>query len=194
MATVLIVTARTDVAFLAGQLPSLCVWGLLFALLGRAVLDLSLAPPGKWVSFVAAAGSAAFAVAFMVRFGGLTNAQFLTSDLLLHIHNTEAVMRGDWLFSEPVPDGTLVPYPPAHYALVAALSLLVGNSEETLGLLLKWTASLLDAATCLALAWAGWRLISGALGGFAALAYAFSPAAFDLSRRATTQTSSRKVS
>jgi hypothetical protein len=116
----------------------------------------------------------------MVRFGGVTYAQFLTSDLLLHVHNTEAVLRGDWFFSEPVPDGTLVPYPPAHYALVSLLSALFGSSEETLGLLLKWTASLLDASTCIVLAWASWRLIPGALGGLAALAYAFSPAAFDL--------------
>jgi hypothetical protein len=184
VATVLVVVARPDLGFLAGQLPSLCAWGLLFGLLGRAVLDLLIGTESGekalGTGFVAAAGSAAFVLAFMVRFGGLTYAQFLTSDLFLHIHNTEAVMRGDWLFSEPVPDGTLVPYPPAHYVLVAGLSLLVGNSEETLGLLLKWTASVLDAATCLVLAWAGWRLIPGALGGFAALAYVFSPAAFDL--------------
>jgi hypothetical protein len=198
LATALILSARTDLAFLAGQLPSLCAWGVLFALLGRAVLDQLMSSEYRVPSaesgvkalgtrylvlgthFVAAAGSASFVLAFMVRFGGLTSAQFLTSDLFLHIHNTEAVMRGTWLFSEPVPDGTLVPYPPAHYALVAALSGLMGSSEETLGLLLKWTASVLDASTCLALAWAGWRLIPGALGGFAALAYAFSPAAFDL--------------
>ena len=126
LAGILIVVARPDLGFLAGQLPSLLAWGLLFGLAGRTLLDILLKPGNGWAGFVAAAGSAAFALAFMVRFGGLTYAQFLTSDLLLHVHNTEAVMRGDWLFSEPVPDGTLVPYPPAHYAMVSLLSLVTG--------------------------------------------------------------------
>lgn len=207
---VLIIIARPELGFLVGQLPSLWAWGLLFAVLGRALMDVLMQPPvgaryivpssdkqdvgaryivpspGKenapmrWAGFVAGAGSAAFALAFMIRFGGLTYAQFLTSDLFLHIHNTQSVLRGDWVFSEPVPNGTLVPYPPAHYVLVAALSWLVGNSEGTLGLLLKWTASLLEAAGSLGLAWAGWRLWPGRAGGFAALAYVCSPGVFDL--------------
>jgi hypothetical protein len=175
-----IVLARPETAYLAGQLPMLFGWGLLLAILGRALLDVVLSPDDKWSSFVVGAGSTAFAVAFMVRFGGLTYAQFLTSDLLLHVHNTESVLRGEWLFTEAVPDGTQVPYPPAQYVLVGALSWLVGGSEEMLGLLLKWTASLLDAICCLGLAWAGTRLHRGAWGGMAALAYAASPAAFDL--------------
>jgi hypothetical protein len=175
-----IVAVRPEMGFLAGQLPSLTAWALLFGAVGRALLDALVWPGGRWSGFVAAAGSAAFAIAFTIRFGGLTYAQFLTSDLVFHVHNTESVLRGDWLFTAGLPDGTQVPYPPAHYALVSVLSWLLGGSEEMLGLLLKWSSSLLDAACCLGLAWAGWRLVPGALGGTAALVYACSPAAFDL--------------
>src|SRR5687768_18190702 len=50
---------------------------------------------------------------------------FLTSDLLLHAHNVQSVMRGDLLLIEKLPDGTPVPYPPALYLLAAPL-----RSEE----------------------------------------------------------------
>ncbi|HET9495006.1 MAG TPA: hypothetical protein VFR15_12315, partial [Chloroflexia bacterium] len=118
--------------------------------------------------------------AFALRFGGVTYAQFLTSDLVLHVHNVQSVLQGVWVFTEPVPDGTLVPYPPAYYMIVGMLSWLFGQSEEILGLLLKWTASVLDASACLALAWAGARVWSARAGAWAAAAYAASPAAFDL--------------
>jgi hypothetical protein len=55
-----------------------------------------------------------------------------------------------------------------------------GSSDEAIGLLIEWTNSLLDAVSCLALAWAGHRLWRGRAGGFAALAYAVSPAPFEL--------------
>ncbi|MEO8286477.1 MAG: hypothetical protein ABI670_08575 [Chloroflexota bacterium] len=176
-----IVAVRPELGFHAGQLPTLWAWGLVLALAGRALLDAVLRPAGRWFGFVAAAGSAAFALAFMVRFGGLTYAQFLTSDIFLHIHNvTYSVLNGVLVFTEPVPDGTQVPYPPAYYMIIAVLTWFTGSSDDTVGMLLKWTSSLLDASACIALAWSGWRLRPGPLGGLAALAYLCSPAAFDL--------------
>jgi hypothetical protein len=170
---------RPETAFLAGQLPSLALWTLALGWLGRAILDAGLAGVRN-AGYAAAAGSLAFAVAFALRFGGLTYAQFLTSDLMLHVNNTLGVLQGDWVFTEPVPDGTLVPYPPAYYLIVGALSWIFGQSAETLSLLLKWTASVLDASACLGLAWAGARVWSARAGAWAAVAYAASPAAFDL--------------
>ena len=170
---------RPDTAFFAGQLPSLALWTLGLGLLGRASLDVVLSS-SRHAGFAAAAGSMAFALAFAVRFGGLTHAQFLTSDLMLHVNNVLGVMQGELVFTEPVPDGTLVPYPPSYYMLIGSLSWVFGQSVETLGSLLKWTASALDASACLAIVWAGQRVWSGRTGAWAAVAYAASPAAFDL--------------
>jgi hypothetical protein len=125
-------------------------------------------------------GAAAFVLAFALRFGGLTYPQFLTSDLLLHVHNVQALLGGEWIMSEPLPDGTPAPYPPALYALVAPLTWVFGSGDEALSLLLKWVCSVLDSLTCVALAWCGYRLWRGAQGACAALVYAVSPAAFDL--------------
>ena len=55
--------------------------------------------------------------------------------------------------------------------LIGGLSWLFGQSVETLGLLLKWTASALDASACLAIAWAGQRVWSGRTGAWAAVAW-----------------------
>ncbi|HET9494764.1 MAG TPA: hypothetical protein VFR15_11080, partial [Chloroflexia bacterium] len=100
--------ARPETAFLAGQLPSLAGWTFALGLSARALLDAALA--GRRNSgLAAAAGSLAFALAFALRFGGVTYAQFLTSDLVLHVHNVQSVLQGVWVFTEPVPDGTLVP-------------------------------------------------------------------------------------
>ena len=174
-----ILYARPDTAFLAGQLPSLGLWTLALGWLGRGALDCALGAHGH-TGTAAAAGSLAFCLAFAVRFGGLTYAQFLTSDLVLHVHNVQSVLQGDLVFTEPLPNGTVVPYPPAYYMLISVLSWLFGQSEVALGLLLKWTASALDACACLALAWTGARLWSPLAGAMAALAFAASPAAFDL--------------
>ena len=100
-------------------------------------------------------GSTAFVLAFLLRFGGMTYPQFLTSDLGLHIHNVQNVLNGRWLFTEPLPDGTLVPYPNAFYVILGPFASVLGTSDEAIGLLLKWSGSLLDASTCLALAWVG---------------------------------------
>jgi hypothetical protein len=174
-----ILYARPDTAFLAGQLPSLGLWTLALGWLGRAALNSALGHD-RHAGIAAAAGSLAFGLAFAVRFGGLTYAQFLTSDLVLHVHNVQSVLQGELVFTEPLPNGTVVPYPPAYYMLISVLSFVFGQSEAALGLLLKWTASVLDASACLALAWAGARVWSARAGALAALAYAASPAAFDL--------------
>ncbi len=179
-AVALIVWARMELGLLAGELPSLLGWGLLLAFGGRAAMDLLLPERTSYRAFLVASGSAAFVLAFLIRFGGLTYPQFQTSDIGLHINNTLKVMEGNWLFPGALPDGTVVPYPPALYVVISPLASLLGASREMVGLILKWSASLLDALTCLALVWAGSRLWPGRGGGIAALAYAFALAPFDL--------------
>lgn len=176
----LILFARPELGLLVGNLPSLCGWTLLLALVGRIALDMLVSRRRSEAGFVIGAGSAAFVLAFVLRFGGLTYPQFLTSDIGLHIHNLQDVLAGNWLFTEPLPDGTPQPYPPALYVILAPFTTLFGSSYEAIGLLLKWSASLLDAAVCLWLAWAGSRLWLGRAGGLSALAYAVSPAPFEL--------------
>jgi hypothetical protein len=179
-AVVLIMVARPELGLLAPSLPSLGAWCLGLALLGRLVLGLLVSRSSKAARLTVGLGAAAFVLAFALRFGGLTYPQFLTSDLLLHVHNVQALLRGEWLMSEPLPDGTPVPYPPALYALVAPFTWVFGSGDEALSLALKWVCSLLDSLTCIALAWCGYRLWRGSYGGWAALVYAISPAAFDL--------------
>jgi hypothetical protein len=178
---VLIVIARPELGLLARGLPGLMLWTLAVALLGRLLLDfLSSQVSGRRIEFARAAGSGAAALAFLLRFGGLKYPQFLTSDLLLHVHYVQGVLRGNIFITGFLPDGPPVPYPPALYVIAAPMSILLGSSDESLGLLLKWLISALDATTCLALAWAGIRLLSSVAGGLGALAYALSPAPFEL--------------
>lgn len=172
-ATGLIVAARPELGLLARGLPALALWGVLVGLLGRVILD-TLVGRGGRRAWTAGVGSAAFSVAFLLRFGGLVYPQFLTSDLGLHVNNVLSVLRGEWLFTEPLPDGTPVPYPNALYVTLALPSWLLGSAPDTIGLLLKWSGALLDAATCLGLAWAGWRIGSARAGALAALVYALS--------------------
>lgn len=179
-ATLLIVTNRLELGLLALQLPSLVLWCFALAALGRLALDTVLDDGRRQGKFVIGAGAAAFVLAFALRFGGLTYPQFLTSDLILNAHNLEGVLSGQWLISEPLPDGTPAPYPPALYLLIAPLTAIFGSSEGTLVLLLKWTVSVLDASCCLLLAYAGYRLWRGTAGGWAALGYAVLPASFEL--------------
>jgi hypothetical protein len=181
VAAVLIVFARAELGLLAGHLPSLGLWAVPVAIAGRTIMDL-LVPDGLPArGFVAAAASSAFVAAFLLRFGGLTYPQFLTSDILLHVHYIQdRVLRGEWVFPGRLPDGTPVPYPPALYIIVAPLTSVFGTSDAALSLVLKWAASALDSTTCLALGWAASRLWSGKTGGWAALAYAVSPAPFEL--------------
>ena len=183
LATLGILMARPDTALLAANLVSLMSWALPLAVLARLALARLLSSAEAKSQSAIAWGTLAFALTFVVRFGGLTYPQFLTSDLLLHVHNAQEVMAGKWVFSEPLPDGRLVPYPPAYYLLIAGLSPLTGASDAGLGMAFKWTASLLDALTCLGLAWAAFRLWprhGHLVGSFAALAYLASPGALDL--------------
>lgn len=178
LAAIGILAARPDTALFAEQLPTLMLWGLLLALLAHIAFA-SFTPHSQAVAW----GILAFVAAFLLRFGGLTYPQFLTSDIILHVHNAQDVLKGNWVFTEPLPDGRLVPYPPAYYLLIAVLSPFTGASDAGLSLALKWSASLLDSLTCLALAWAVSRLWSRfgfLIGAFAAWAYVASPGVFDL--------------
>lgn len=173
-----ILLVRTDTALLAAGLPSLIAWTLAIALPAR--LASTLLDANKRLS---PAVYLAFALAFLLRFGGLTFPQFLTSDIILHVNNVQDVMQGNWVFTEPLPDGRLQPYPPAYYLGIAALSPITGTSNDGLSSLFKWTASLLDALSCLALGWVAIRLWPGQgrlIGTLAAVAYLASPGVFDL--------------
>lgn len=180
IAFILLLVARLELGLLAPSLPSLGLWCLGLAVLARTLLAALVRGNSRPARLTLALGASAFVLAFALRFGGLTYPQFLTSDLILNVHNAQEVIRGVWVFSEPLPNGIDAPYPPALYALIVPLSWLFGSGEEALSLLLKWVASLLDAFTCLALAWAGYRLWRGTFGGWAALFYAVIVAPFDL--------------
>ena len=185
LATLGIVLARLDTALLAASLPSLLAWALPAVVLARLALGRALAgvTTARGPGYAIAWGTLAFGLAFMLRFGGVTYPQFLTSDLLLHVHNVQEVAGGTWVFTEPLPDGRPVPYPPAYYLLIAAFTPLTGLSDEGLGLALKWSASMLDALSCLGLAWAACRLWprhGQVVGAFAAFGYLASPGALDL--------------
>lgn len=181
-----ILFVRPDLALFATELPLLLAWTIGLGIVAQLIMSL-LAKKSSTAFFPAplAIVLLAFAFSFAVRYGGLIYPQFRTSDLLLHVHNVQEVLSGNLVFTEPLPDGRPVPYPPAYYLLVGAVSLFIGNSDEGLGLALKWTASVLDAATCLALFWAGSRIWRGqargvGVGAFASLVYLALPGAFDL--------------
>ncbi len=176
----LVLVARMEFGLWGWQLPGLGLLTVLLALFGRILLDSILVPRTRQAALVAGIGSAAFVSAFILRFGGLIYPQFLSSDLLFQAHRMQKVLGGEWVFPSALPDGTVVPYPPALYVILSPLGLLFGASDDTLSLILKASMALLDAATCLGLAWAGWRLWGGRVGGLAALVYAFSPAPFEL--------------
>lgn len=178
--TVLVVTNRPNLGLLAPQLPSLGLWCLLLAVVGHTLLDVLLNDGSPGTRFAIAAGAAAFTLAFALRFGGMLYPQFKTSDLFLNVHNLEDVLHGTWIISEPLPDNTPAPYPPALYFALAPLTAVLGSSEPILALLFKWAISMLDASCCLLLAYTGFRLWRGTAGGWAALAYAVLPASFEL--------------
>lgn len=171
---VLVVAARPELGLLGSTAPITGLWFLLMALLGRTLLDAALVGEAA-----AGVGAFAFALAFALRFGGTIYPQFLTSDIVLHVHNLQSVLRGNWLFTEPLPDGTPAPYPNGLYVLLAPAGLF-DRSDAALSLVLEWSGSLFDSLVCLGLAWAGSRLWGALAGGSAALAYAISPAVFEL--------------
>lgn len=186
LATLGILWARPDLALFAADLPVLLAWTLGLGIVAQLVMSLLARKDSTIFASAPLAGALlAFAFAFALRYGGLIYPQFRTSDLLLHVHNVQDVLSGNLVFTEPLPDGRPVPYPPAYYLLVGALSLFTGNSDVGIGLALKWTASLLDAATCLALFWAAshiWRgrVVGAGVGAFASLVYLALPGVFDL--------------
>jgi hypothetical protein len=178
--TLLIVTVRLEMGLLAPQLPVLALLALVVATASRLVLDKLLATTGSGANTAARLGALAAAGGFVLRFGGLTYPQFITSDILLHVHNVQRVVRGEWIFPGFLPDYTPVPYPPALYAILAPFSWLMGTDDATISVLLKVAASLFDAACCVGVAWAGAKLWGGRAGGLAAILYALSPAPFEL--------------
>jgi hypothetical protein len=181
LATLGILFARPDLALLADELPVVLAWAIGLGLAAQACMALLLRRDSEArYSVPLALALLAFAFAFMLRFGGLIYPQFLTSDLLLHVHNVQDVLGGNLVFTEPLPDGRAVPYPPAYYLLVSALSIFTGDSDAGLGLALKWSASVLDAVACLGLFWAGSRIWGRWVGALAALAYLAVPGVFDL--------------
>jgi 4-amino-4-deoxy-L-arabinose transferase-like glycosyltransferase len=177
--TILVFSARLQLGLLAWQLPGVGLLAVVLVVAGKVLLGNTL-PRSRQVAVLAGLGSLAFALAFVVRFGGLIYPQFRSSDLLFQAHRMQWVMQGNWVFPSSLPDGTVVPYPPALFVILAPLGWLFGNSDETLSLILKASMALLDSLTCLGLAWAGWRLWGGRAGGVAALVYALSPAPFEL--------------
>jgi hypothetical protein len=181
LATVaLILVARPELGLLVPSIAPLGAWCLGLAVLGRLGLGLLAGSHSRAGRLTVGLGAAAFVLAFALRFGGLTYPQFLTSDLLLNVHNVQALVGGEWIMSEPLPDGTPAPYPPALYVLVAPFTWVFGSGDEAISLALKWVCSVLDSMTCIALAWCGYRVWRGAHGAWAGLLYAVSPAPFDL--------------
>lgn len=177
---VLILVARPELGLLVPSILPMGAWCLGLAVVGRLGLSLLAGSSSRAARLTIGLGTAAFVLAFALRFAGLTYPQFLTSDLLLNVHNVQALLGGEWIMSEPLPDGTPAPYPPALYVLVAPFTWVFGSGDEAISLALKWVCSLLDSLTCLALAWCGYRLWGGASGAWAALLYAVSVAPFDL--------------
>ena len=77
--------------------------------------------------------SAVVMLAWVIRLGGLLHPQAYTSDLGLHMHNLENLIRGEVIFTEDLParaGGGPAPYPPVGYVMLAPWHLLA-NSEQT---------------------------------------------------------------
>ena len=110
-------------------LPRLLLSLLLVPLLaGLAAVLGSAVPTGE-----VRALSSLVMLAWVIRLGGLLHPQSYTSDLGLHMHNLENLIRGEVIFTEDLParaGGGPAPYPPAQYVMLAPWSLLA-NSEQT---------------------------------------------------------------
>ncbi len=72
--------------------------------------------------------------------------QFLASDTGLNIHRLEYVQQGRLVFTEPLPDNQLAPYPPALYIFLLPWTNLTGHSEPALGNLIEVVNSILAAS------------------------------------------------
>ena len=74
-------------------------------------------------------------LAWIIRLGGLLHPQAYTSDLGLHMHNLEGVVRGEIIFTEDLPSeagGGPAPYPPAQYVMLAPWRLLASTRLLTM--------------------------------------------------------------
>lgn len=126
-----------------------------------------------------------FALAFALRFGGMTHPQFISSDLTFHAHRIDYILdffagrEANFFFEGELPNGLKVPYPSAFYILLAPFQALLGGATETGKLLLRFSSALLDAVVVLMVYRIAWRLGMVAALSAAAL-YAFGPAPFQL--------------
>ncbi len=175
------VAARPDLGLLAPEAPVLLLWAVPLALGGLAAAR-ALGVRGGAAARAdrppvfgpAQAVGAAFAAAFVLRFGGMVDPQFLSSDILLHVHNVEKVLSGTWVWTGYLPNNTPQPYPPLPYLAVAPLAWLVPD----LSLLIRFAGALLDASLVLAVAYVGALLAGPAAGAAAAWVAALLPASF----------------
>ena len=125
------------------------------------------------------------ALAFMLRWGGVSQPQFRSSDLVFHAHNLTYVLdvlHGSgkpFFFPGKLPNGTLVPYPSAYYVLLAPVAALGGGSNEAAIGLLLLASALVDSLVVLPV-WALARRWGARAGLAAAALYALGPAPFQL--------------
>ncbi len=125
------------------------------------------------------------ALAFVLRWGGVSQPQFRSSDLVFHAHNLTYVLdvlHGSgkpFFFPGKLPNGTLVPYPSAYYVLLAPFAALAGGSNEAAISLLLLVSALVDSLVVLPV-WALARRWGARAGLAAAALYAFGPAPFQL--------------
>ena len=79
---------------------------------------------------------------FLLRVGGMRYPQFRSSDLMLHVHNAQAVGMANLFFTEPLPNVNLAaPYPPGLYVAFLPITLFSDN----LPLLMQVFGAALDA-------------------------------------------------
>ena len=125
------------------------------------------------------------ALAFVLRWGGVSQPQFRSSDLVFHAHNLTYVLdvlHGSgkpFFFPGKLPNGTLVPYPSAYYVLLAPVAALGGGSNEAAISLLLLASALVDSLVVLPV-WALARRWGARAGLAAAALYALGPAPFQL--------------
>jgi hypothetical protein len=114
-------------------------------------------------------------LALMALLLGVTYPQFRTSDLMMHVHNLEGILRGELFFTEPLPGGKPAPYPPAYYLVLVPFSLVYSDLPR---LILFFSSMLTASSVCLM--WIASRISFGTgwpgiVGGWL---YALSPANF----------------
>lgn len=169
-----ILAERPNLGLLAPEVPWLLLSAYPVALIG-CVAATYLSPyreRSREVRWTAAA----FAAAYLLRVGGMVYPQFRTSDIGLHIHNIEKVLRGVLLWQGTLPNGAPSPYPPLPYIVLAPFSALLPD----LSLLLRVGVGLLDASCVLPLFYLGSRLAGTRAGTWAAWVYALLVAPFAL--------------